>query len=236
MDWRRLIVRVAVPECPTATLNCITPRLFASPNPSSKPPLWGKCRHCHGNVPSLPSPTWEFWRNRGRKITSVVRHPYIHRVININFVQHWHVCPLPELHAVKSVPLMPVNQHALAVCSVPNNHQQRFSQRPAGLNTSMFLILWISEEVLWNYLFWTDLRSLRWCIRACEAAKFSTYPALLHLSAAGGHVTQPSASSSGGQPQPLLRGRVRITPTPRAKFTCSEIGLHFFFFFAQQTF
>ncbi|XDV54352.1 hypothetical protein PO909_022654 [Leuciscus waleckii] len=37
-----------------------------------------------------------------------------------------------ELHAVKSVPLMPVNQHALAVCSVPNNHQQRFSQHPAG--------------------------------------------------------------------------------------------------------
>lgn len=137
MDWRHLIVQVAVPECPTATLNCITPRLFASPNPSSKPPLWGKCKHCHGNVPSLPSPTWEFWRNRGRKITSVVRHPYIHWVININFVQHWHVCPFTELHAVKSVPLMPVNQHALAVCSVPNNHQQRFSQHPAGLNTSI---------------------------------------------------------------------------------------------------
>ncbi|XP_056096170.1 roundabout homolog 1 isoform X1 [Rhinichthys klamathensis goyatoka] len=37
-----------------------------------------------------------------------------------------------ELHTVKSAPLMPVNQHALAVCSGPNNHQQRFSQHPAG--------------------------------------------------------------------------------------------------------
>ncbi|XP_067253905.1 roundabout homolog 4 isoform X1 [Chanodichthys erythropterus] len=37
-----------------------------------------------------------------------------------------------ELHAVKSAPLMPVNQQALAVCSVPSNHQQRFSQHPAG--------------------------------------------------------------------------------------------------------
>ncbi|XP_077098499.1 roundabout homolog 4 isoform X2 [Siphateles boraxobius] len=37
-----------------------------------------------------------------------------------------------ELHTVKSAPLMPMNQHALAVCSVPNNHQQRFSQHPAG--------------------------------------------------------------------------------------------------------
>ncbi|KAK7125700.1 hypothetical protein R3I93_021164 [Phoxinus phoxinus] len=37
-----------------------------------------------------------------------------------------------ELHVVKSAPLMPVNQHTLAVCSVPNNHQQRFSQHPAG--------------------------------------------------------------------------------------------------------
>ncbi|XP_051764651.1 roundabout homolog 1 isoform X2 [Ctenopharyngodon idella] len=37
-----------------------------------------------------------------------------------------------ELHAVKSAPLMPVNQQVLAVCNVPNNHQQRFSQHPAG--------------------------------------------------------------------------------------------------------
>nr|AAQ10890.1 roundabout-like protein 4 [Danio rerio] len=36
-----------------------------------------------------------------------------------------------ELHAVKSAPLMPLNQQALAVCSAPN-HQQRFSQHPAG--------------------------------------------------------------------------------------------------------
>ncbi|KAL0182740.1 hypothetical protein M9458_022115, partial [Cirrhinus mrigala] len=33
---------------------------------------------------------------------------------------------LPELHAVKSAPLMPMNQQALAVCSAPSNHQQRF--------------------------------------------------------------------------------------------------------------
>ncbi|XP_051541034.1 roundabout homolog 1-like isoform X1 [Myxocyprinus asiaticus] len=37
-----------------------------------------------------------------------------------------------ELHAVKSAPLMPVHQQALAVCSAPGNHQQKFSQHPAG--------------------------------------------------------------------------------------------------------
>ncbi|XP_016416933.1 roundabout homolog 4-like [Sinocyclocheilus rhinocerous] len=37
-----------------------------------------------------------------------------------------------ELHAVKSAPLMPVSQRALAVCSAPSTHQQRFSQHPAG--------------------------------------------------------------------------------------------------------
>ncbi|XP_051540284.1 roundabout homolog 1-like isoform X2 [Myxocyprinus asiaticus] len=37
-----------------------------------------------------------------------------------------------ELHAVKSAPLMPMHQQALAVCSTPGNHQQKFSQHPAG--------------------------------------------------------------------------------------------------------
>ncbi|XP_043107009.1 roundabout homolog 1 isoform X1 [Puntigrus tetrazona] len=37
-----------------------------------------------------------------------------------------------ELHAVKSAPLTSASQQALAVCSAPSNHQQRFSQHPAG--------------------------------------------------------------------------------------------------------
>nr|XP_055064219.1 roundabout homolog 1 isoform X2 [Misgurnus anguillicaudatus] len=37
-----------------------------------------------------------------------------------------------DLHAVKSAPLMPMHQQALAVRTPPSNHQQKFRQNPAG--------------------------------------------------------------------------------------------------------